>query len=78
MKTRRHFLQSTTAIIALPALESLGFRRFASAATATAATPPKRLIFLGFGWEFVGGCATTTAANSINSRGDVTAYVASI
>jgi hypothetical protein len=32
----------------------------------------------GFGWEFVGGCATTTAANSINSRGDVTAYVASI
>ena len=50
MKTRRHFLQSTTAIIALPALESLGFRRFASAATATAATPPKRLIFLGFGW----------------------------
>jgi hypothetical protein len=30
----------------------------------------------GFGWEFVGGCATTTAANSINSRGDVTAYVA--
>jgi hypothetical protein len=48
MKTRRHFLQSTTAIIALPALESLGFRRFASAGTAEA--PPKRLIFLGFGW----------------------------
>ncbi len=48
MKTRRHFLQSTTALIALPFLESLGFRRFASAAPA--ATPPKRLIFLGFGW----------------------------
>ena len=30
----------------------------------------------GAGWEFVGGCATTTAANSINMRGDVTAYVA--
>ena len=30
----------------------------------------------GVGWEFVGGCATTTAANSINNRGDVTAYVA--
>ena len=30
----------------------------------------------GVGWEFVGGCATTTAANSINERGDVTAYVA--
>jgi hypothetical protein len=47
MKTRRHFLQSSTALIALPALESLGFRRFASAAPAT---PPKRLLFLGFGW----------------------------
>jgi len=48
MKTRRHFLQSSTALIALPMLESLGFRRFASAAGP--ATPPKRLLFLGFGW----------------------------
>jgi len=48
MKTRRRFLQSSTAIIALPMLESLGFRRFAAAATPTA--PPKRLVFLGFGW----------------------------
>ena len=48
MKTRRHFLQSSTAIVALPVLESLGFRRFASAAPA--AVPQKRLIFLGFGW----------------------------
>jgi hypothetical protein len=31
----------------------------------------------GTGWQYVGGCATTTAANSINERGDVTAYVAS-
>lgn len=46
--TRRHFLQSSTALIALPVLESLGFRRFASAAAPVA--PPKRLIFLGFGW----------------------------
>jgi hypothetical protein len=46
--TRRRVLESATAVIALPALESLGFRRFASAAAA--ATPPKRLIFLGFGW----------------------------
>ena len=46
--TRRHFLRSSTAVIALPALESFGFRRFASAAPAK--TPPKRLIFLGFGW----------------------------
>jgi hypothetical protein len=48
MKTRRHFLQSSTALIALPVLESLGFRRFASAADPVA--PPKRLVFLGFGW----------------------------
>lgn len=48
MQTRRHFLRSSTALIALPALESLGFRRFAAAAAAK--TPPKRLVFLGFGW----------------------------
>ena len=29
----------------------------------------------GTGWQSVGGCATTTAANSINDLGDVTAYV---
>jgi hypothetical protein len=46
--SRRHCLRSSTAIIALPVLESLGFRRFASASTAEA--PPKRLVFLGFGW----------------------------
>ncbi len=51
MKTnlqRRHFLRGTGALIALPALESLGFRRFASAAPAVA--PPKRMAFLSFGW----------------------------
>lgn len=48
---RRHFLQTATALISLPALDSLGFRRFASAASApSAATRPKRMIFLGFGW----------------------------
>jgi hypothetical protein len=45
---RRRFLQSSTALIALPFLESFGFRRFASAAAPI--TPPKRLVFLGFGW----------------------------
>lgn len=45
---RRQFLRSSTALIALPFLESFGFRRFASAAAV--APPPKRLIFLGFGW----------------------------
>jgi hypothetical protein len=46
--SRRRILQSATAVVALPALESLGFRRFASAAASAA--PPKRLVFLGFGW----------------------------
>jgi hypothetical protein len=45
---RRHFLRSSTALIALPLLESLGFRRFASAEPMV--TPPKRMIFLAFGW----------------------------
>lgn len=31
---------------------------------------------LNAGWEFVGGCATTTAAVSINDHGDCTAFVA--
>ncbi|MFT5466374.1 MAG: hypothetical protein ACI8UO_001474 [Verrucomicrobiales bacterium] len=46
---RRAFLRSSTATIALPFLESFGFQRFASAA-AEVAPPPKRMIFLGFGW----------------------------
>jgi hypothetical protein len=46
--SRRHFLRSGSALIALPFLESLGFRRFASAAKA--ADNPKRLMFLGLGW----------------------------
>jgi hypothetical protein len=44
---RRFFLTSSTAFIALPALESLGFRRFAAA---TPPPAPKRLVFLGLGW----------------------------
>ena len=48
MITRRHFLRSSTAVLALPFLESVGFRRFASAATP--ATPPKRMIFIGMGY----------------------------
>jgi hypothetical protein len=53
MKTqinRRHFLRGTGAVIALPALESIGFRRFASAADSAPPTPPKRMVFLGFGF----------------------------
>ena len=53
MKTqlnRRHFLRGTGALIALPALESVGFRRFASAADKAPAKPSKRMVFLGFGF----------------------------
>ncbi len=45
---RRHFLRSSTALIALPFLESLGFRRFASASQIPAR--PKRMVFIGIGW----------------------------
>jgi hypothetical protein len=53
MKTlfhRRHFLRGAGSLIALPALESIGFRRFASAADLAPVTPPKRMVFLGFGF----------------------------
>ena len=45
--SRRRFLQSSKALVALPFLESLGFRRFASAATPR---PPQRLVFLAMGY----------------------------
>jgi hypothetical protein len=47
MNTRRQFLRSATAFIALPALDSLGFRAFAAPKIVSR---PKRMIFLGFGW----------------------------
>jgi len=47
MHTRRHFLRSASSLIALPALESIGFKAFAAAKTAA---PPKRMVFLSFGW----------------------------
>jgi len=46
--SRRRFLQSATALIALPAMESFGLRHAALAAAQAA--PPKRALFLGFGW----------------------------
>ncbi len=45
--TRRHFLRATGTLIALPALESIGFRAFAADKIAT---PSKRMVFLNFGW----------------------------
>jgi len=47
---RRHFLRGTGALIALPALASIGFRPFASAAQKVKATPSKRAVFLGIGF----------------------------
>lgn len=66
MKTklnRRQVLRGTGALITLPALESLGFRRFASAAPAGA--PPKRMIFLGIGY----GVTSETWFPDINDIG---------
>ena len=47
---RRQFLRGTGALIALPALASIGFRPFASAAQKAKATPSKRAVFLGIGF----------------------------
>ncbi|OUW83469.1 MAG: hypothetical protein CBD74_05555 [Saprospirales bacterium TMED214] len=46
--SRRHFLGGGTGVMAIPALESLGWRKFASAKRAD--VPPKRMVFLSFGW----------------------------
>ena len=48
--SRRHFLRGTGAVIALPALESIGFRRFASAASKVPSAPSKRCVFLSIGF----------------------------
>ena len=47
---RRHFLRGTGALIALPTLESLGFRMFASAAPKATDDIPKRAVFMGIGF----------------------------
>ncbi len=48
-RTRRRFLRSAGSLVALPAFESLGSRRFAIAAD-TVTARPKRAVFLNFGW----------------------------
>jgi len=45
--SRRHFLRAAGSLIALPALESFGFR---AVAQERSAARPKRMIFLGFGF----------------------------
>ncbi|MEY4393017.1 MAG: hypothetical protein RL595_266, partial [Planctomycetota bacterium] len=44
---RRNFLKGSSSLIALPVLESMGYRAFASVKPMY---PPKRIVFLGFGW----------------------------
>ncbi len=62
--TRRHFLRATGTVLALPALESIGFRRYAAAATVVAPRP-KRAVFLGFGW----GVTSDTWFPDVNKAG---------
>ena len=45
--SRREFLRSSTALVALPMLESIGLAR---AGAGLPAAPPKRIAWLGFGW----------------------------
>jgi hypothetical protein len=59
---RRHFLRGAGALIALPAMESIGFRRFASAAVPP---PPKRLMFMGIGY----GVTSETWFPDLNDKG---------
>ena len=47
---RRYFLRGTGALIALPALESIGFRMFASTASKATDGIPKRAVFMGMGF----------------------------
>ena len=46
---RRQLLRRTKALISLPALESIRFRRFSSAAAVAA--PPTPMLVLGFGFD---------------------------
>jgi len=46
--SRRYFLRGSSGVIALPAFDSLGWRKFAGAAPAS--VPSKRMVFLSFGW----------------------------
>ncbi len=46
--SRRHVLRAGASVVALPFLESVGFRRFAAAAAPVA--PAKRMVFLGIGY----------------------------
>lgn len=61
--TRRHALRAGASLIGLPWLESIGFRRFASANEKK--SPPRRMAFLGIGY----GVTQETWYPDINQRG---------
>ena len=46
--SRRRFLRSGSGFLAIPALESFGWKKFAAAADVDA--PARRMVFLSFGW----------------------------
>ncbi|MCM8534615.1 MAG: DUF1552 domain-containing protein [Lentisphaeraceae bacterium] len=48
--TRRQFLRSSSALIALPVFSSFEHKAFAAAKKSKNQLPPKRLMFLSFGW----------------------------
>lgn len=48
--TRRGFLRSSSVLMALPLMESLGHRQKTDAAPSTATAVPKRMVFLGMGY----------------------------
>ncbi|MCM8531484.1 MAG: DUF1552 domain-containing protein, partial [Lentisphaeraceae bacterium] len=48
--TRRQFLRSSSALIALPVFSSFEYKAFAAEKKLKNQLPPKRLMFLSFGW----------------------------
>ena len=48
--SRRVFLRSGSGLVALPFLESFGFRRFASASENKTSSPAKRMVFISMGF----------------------------
>ena len=53
MKTslqRRRFLRGTGTLLALPTLESIGYRKVTAAGNPTTPKPPKRMVWLGMGF----------------------------
>ena len=63
--SRRQVLRGAGSLVALPALESLGFRRFAKAAATGLSGPSKRCVFMSIGF----GVTKETWYPNINQTG---------